>query len=142
MSLYGAITIALFILTLAVSIHAMPTGHELDRWKALSQIETRDDDWASGASGEISRYAITPRVWKQYAGTVQSFAATNPFTAIQVGEACMIDRCGKFERKNHRRPTDAEWPMLWHAPARLKTPTLADRDYTARFLNILNRREK
>ena len=39
----------------------------LDRWAALSQIESGDNDKAVGRMGEISRYQILPDVWAAFA---------------------------------------------------------------------------
>ena len=37
----------------------------MDRWAALSQIESGDDDHAVGAAGEISRYQLKPEIWQR-----------------------------------------------------------------------------
>jgi hypothetical protein len=39
----------------------------MDRWSALSQIESGDDDHVVGAAGEVSRYQMKPEVWQRYA---------------------------------------------------------------------------
>ena len=38
----------------------------LSRLEALSMIETADNDKTIGSAGEMSRYQIMPRTWKQY----------------------------------------------------------------------------
>ena len=48
-------------LTVAQPVHAR------DRWAALSQLESGDDDGAIGAAGEVSRYQIKPELWRKYA---------------------------------------------------------------------------
>ena len=127
--------VAVVLFSIVCSARALPSGHELERWKALSQIETSDNDFATGRAGEISRYAITPSVWRQYAGTLPLSVATNPFTALQVGEAVMKDRV--------RHPvTDWDWCLLWHCPSLIHHPTVSDRDYAKRFVNLLNKFDK
>jgi hypothetical protein len=128
----------IFSLMLASSVQAFPAGHDLDRFNALSAIETRDNDFAGGKAGEVSRLAITPRVWKQYAGNLTISAAVNPATAFNVGEAVMRDRVRRFEKREHRQPTENEFALLWHCPGRRHRPTVSDLDYAARFVNTLN----
>src|ERR1700722_2135395 len=48
------------LLTLCALI---PSARAMDRWAALSMIESGDDDRAVGSLGEISRYQIRPYLW-------------------------------------------------------------------------------
>jgi hypothetical protein len=129
------------MLTLTCSVHAMPTGHELERWKALSQIETGDRDNATGRAGEVSRYAITPKVWRQYAGTLPLSAATNTVTANNVAELVMDARTVRFVKVHCRQPTDEEWYLLWHRPARVENPHPHELERAKRFVNLLDHKK-
>lgn len=130
----------LLLLSVACSVHAMPTGREADRYSALAMIETGNNDRAIGKKAhEVSRYGIRPDVWYEFAGTLPLSSAVNPFTAIQVGEALMRPRVAHFTRRHGRPPTDMEWSLLWHCPARVRHPTADDRDYALRFSNLMNR---
>src|SRR5437773_12226818 len=45
---------------------AMAAQAGLSRLQALSMLETADNDRTIGSAGEVSRYQIMPRTWKQY----------------------------------------------------------------------------
>src|ERR1700720_924076 len=62
----------------------------MERWKALSQIESGDNDRALGLAGEISRYQIRPDVWRQYASTNTDWE--KPGEALAVAKAVMRER--------------------------------------------------
>ena len=89
----------------------------MDRWSALSQIESGDDDHAVGAAGEISRYQLKPEVWRRYAPANADW--TNPDDALSVARQAMQERCAAFERAVRRSPTDSEFYILWNAPAQI-----------------------
>ena len=108
--------------------------HALDRWSALSQIESGDDDQAVGAAGEVSRYQIKPEVWRRYASTNAHW--TNPDHALSVTRQAMQERCATFERAAHRPPTDAEFYILWNAPAQVRRPSKAVFGRAERFCNL------
>ena len=57
----------LIITTVALGLEVSLKVQAMDRWAALSQIETRDNDKAVGAAGEISRYQVKPQLWRRYA---------------------------------------------------------------------------
>lgn len=130
--------LTIILLFVAVAVQAMPTGREFDRYKALAMIETGNNDHAIGKKAhEVSRYSIKPDVWKEFSNDLPLYAATNPFTAVQVGQALMKPRVAHFTRKHRRAPTDLEWVLLWHCPARVDHPNADDRDYALRFSNLL-----
>ena len=112
--------------------------HAMDRWSALSQIESGDDDQAVGAAGEVSRYQISPEVWKRYAPVDAEW--TNPTNALSVARQAMQDRCAAFERAAHRPPTDSEFYILWNAPAQIQRPGKAVLGRAERFCNLINSR--
>jgi hypothetical protein len=72
----------------------------MDRWSALSQIESGDDDHAVGATGEVSRYQMKPEVWQRYAQSKADW--TNPDDALSVARQAMQERCAEFERTAQR----------------------------------------
>ena len=128
----------ILLLFVTVAAQAMPTGREYERFKALGMLETGNNDYAIGKKAkEVSRYSIKPGVWYEFAGALPLSSAVNPFTAVQIGEALMQPRIAHFVKKHRRQPTDMEWVLLWHCPARVDHPTVDDRDYALRFSNLL-----
>ena len=109
-----------------------------DRWSALSQIESGDNDQAVGAAGEISRYQIKPEVWHRYASATADW--TNSDHALSVARRAMEERCAAFERKLHRPPTDSEFYVLWNAPAQVLRPAKVVLERAERFSNLVNAR--
>src|SRR5215467_12617846 len=89
----------------------------MDRWAALSQIESGDNDHAVGRQGEVSRFQIRPEVWRRYAPMKADWR--KPSDALSVATVAMRDRCLAFERNFHRPPTDLEFYVLWNAPAQI-----------------------
>lgn len=110
----------------------------MDRWSALSQIESGDNDHAIGPVGEVSRYQIKPDLWRRYAPAKADW--TNPTHALAVARQAMQERCAAFERTMRRPPTDAEFYILWNAPAQLDRPGKAVLARAERFRNLVNRR--
>jgi hypothetical protein len=110
----------------------------MDRWSALSQIESGDNDHAVGPVGEISRYQIKPGLWRHYAATNTDW--TNPSKALAVARKAMQERCAAFERTMHRPPTDIEFYILWNAPAQVDRPSKAVLARAERFRNLVNRK--
>jgi hypothetical protein len=117
---------------LCLSVDAM------DRWSALSQLESGDNDHAVGPVGEVSRYQIKPELWRRYATTNANW--TNPANALSVARQAMQERCAAFERAMHRPPTDTEFYILWNAPAQIERPGKAVLYRAKRFCNLVNRR--
>jgi hypothetical protein len=112
--------------------------HAMDRWSALSQIESGDDDRAVGPAGEVSRYQIKPELWRRYAPTDADW--TNPTNALSVARQAMQERCAAFEGTMHRPPTDSEFYILWNAPAQIDRPCKAVLARAGRFCNLVNRK--
>ena len=112
----------------------------MDRWEALSQIETRDNDNAVGAAGEISRYQVKPGLWRRYARSDADWK--NPAVALAAAQEIMRDRCAEFERSYNRTPTDFEFYVLWNAPAQIERPRKAVRERAERFCHLVSRDER
>jgi hypothetical protein len=109
----------------------------IDRWSALSQIESGDDDHATGAAGEISRYQIKPELWRQYAPETADWTKVDD--ALSVAKEAMRERSTAFERANHRPPTDFEFYILWNAPAQIQHPGKAVSERAERFCNLIGK---
>lgn len=113
------------------------TSSALDRWAALSQIESGDNDKAIGKMGEISRYQILPDVWAAFAPDNANWE--NPKHALAVAKDAMKKRCTDFEKTHHRVPTDFEFYVLWNAPAQIERPGSVVTERAKRFCNLLTR---
>jgi hypothetical protein len=124
--------VLLLVLGLSLRLHAM------DRWAALSQIESGDTDCAIGAAGEVSRYQMKPDVWRQYAATNADWQ--NPSDSLKTAQEVMKDRCSVFEETFHRQPTDFEFYVLWNAPGQIRKPGKAVRERADRFCSLVSRR--
>lgn len=114
-------------------------GAAMDRWSALSQIESGDNDKAVGRLGEISRYQILPDVWTSFAPEKANWE--NPKDSLAVAKKTMKKRCAEFERTFHRAPTDFEFYVLWNAPAQIEHPGTAVSARAKRFCNLLTKNE-
>src|ERR1051326_9190806 len=109
----------------------------MDRWSALSQIESGDNDKAVGRLGEISRYQILPDVWNSFAPEKANWE--NPKEALTVAKKSMKKRCADFEKSFHRSPGDFEFYVLWNAPAQVEQPSRAVSERAKRFCNLLEK---
>lgn len=112
--------------------------HAMDRWTALSQVESGDNDRAVGAAGEVSRYQIKPELWGRYAPGDANW--TNPTNALFVAKQAMQERCAAFARAMRRPPTDSEFYILWNAPAQIQRPGKAVLRRAERFCNLVRSR--
>jgi hypothetical protein len=124
---------------LALVFLAGPTfqAAAMERWAALSQIESGDDDSAVGPAGEVSRYQIKPEVWRQHPSATQDWE--NPEHALAVAQQTMKERCAAFEQQFKRPPNDTEFYILWNAPGQIERPSKAVRDRAERFCNLLGK---
>lgn len=112
------------------------------RFRALSQIESGDNDYLIGRAHEVSRYQVTPTVWRKYCSLDPVIAGANSFTALNVAAAVMQHRCQAFATRFHRAPDDFEFYVLWNSPATYLAhhrlaPDTADK--AARFSNLVQR---
>jgi hypothetical protein len=129
----------LIILLLTVG-HEVTSAQSLNRvvpealYAALAEFESRTRDTVTGPSGEVSRYQILPAIWTRYAGRLDP---RNPVTALNCATVIMRERVGHFMLTHDRQPTDVEWYLLWHRPARVDHPRPAERARAQRFANLL-----
>jgi hypothetical protein len=128
--------LSLIITTVALGFEVSLKVQAMDRWSALSQIETRNNDSAVGAAGEISRYQIKPQLWRRYARLDADWK--NPSEALAAAQELMRERCTGFERAHNRVPTDFEFYVLWNAPAQIHKPRKAVRERAERFCRLVS----
>jgi hypothetical protein len=112
------------------------SARAMDRWTALSMIESGGNDAAIGRAGEVSRFQIKPVLWERYCAYPVS-ARTNPQAALQAARAIMDERCREFKRHQHRQPTNFEYYVLRNAPAQIRKPGRAVTARAQRFCNLL-----
>src|SRR5208282_4520019 len=109
-----------------------PDGFAMDRWAALSMIESGDNDRAVGPGGEISRFQIRPELWP--GGDPQ-----NTQIALAAAQQIMLPRIEQFRRSHQRLPTDFEFYVLWNAPWQVDHPSNAVTERARRFSNLIQR---
>jgi hypothetical protein len=109
----------------------------MDRWAALSMVESGNNDAAVGQAGEVSRYQIKPWLWEKYCPPYLAAARANPHAALRAAQAIMHVRCREFERHFHRPPTDFEYYVLWNAPAQIRKPGRVVSERASRFCNLV-----
>jgi hypothetical protein len=109
----------------------------MDRWSALSQIESADNDYAVGLRREVSRYQVLPAVWRRYASPNADWR--NPDHALSVAKVVMRERSVEFERRFGRPPTDLEFYILWNAPAQISRASKVVYQRAMRFRNLVAR---
>jgi len=102
----------------------------MDRWEALSMIESGDNDHAIGSRGEVSRYQILPTLWP--GGNPR-----NEQEALSAARAIMNVRLDRFEQMHRRAATDFEFYVLWNAPWEVDHPSKAVSARARRFANLV-----
>jgi hypothetical protein len=105
-------------------------AHAMNRWSALSMIESGNDDQAVGSLGEVSRYQIRPYLWP-------GGSPLNANLALGVAQKIMQSRVAKFEKTHDRKPTDFEFYVLWNAPQEVNHPRRAVAKRAERFANLV-----
>ncbi|HUA39524.1 MAG TPA: hypothetical protein VMA35_14120 [Candidatus Sulfopaludibacter sp.] len=104
----------------------------MNRWEALSMLETGDDDSAVGRCGEISRYQIRAELWP--GGNPQNARA-----ALSVARNIMQTRVARFQETHGRSPTNFEFYVLWNAPAEIDHPVPCVAERARRYANLVER---
>lgn len=110
----------------------------MDRWSALSMIESGDRDNARGRAGELSRFQIKPTEWRRSVAGAR-VSPTNPQIALAVAQRIMARRSAVFERSHRRAPTDFEFYVLWNAPAQVDRPSRVVAKRARRYCNLVAR---
>jgi hypothetical protein len=122
--------VRLFIMLVLAGIGLEMPAIAMDRWEALSMIESGNNDRAVGAVGEISRYQIRPELWP--GGNPH-----NPQQALSVAQRTMEPRLDKFQKKHKRKPTDFEFYVLWNAPWVVDHPSATIKERAQRYANLV-----
>ena len=119
-------SVKILLTLLVLSVNAMA----MDRWAALSMIESDNCDSAVGRVGEITRYQIRPELWP--GGNPRDSRA-----ALIVARRIMSLRTETFAQKHGRLPDDFEFYVLWNAPAQINHPRRNVAERAQRFVNLL-----
>ena len=109
----------------------------MDRFSALSMLESGDNDQAQGRGGELSRYQFSPAVIAEF--KIDATRLQDPAYARSQAVRVMNSRCSVFEQQYHRPPTDVEFYMLWHRPDRVLHPLPRELERAQRFANLVSR---
>ena len=123
---------AKLVLAVFIGILTIATASAMDRWTALSMLESGDNDQAIGRSGEISRYQIEPQLWP--GGNPQDMR-----NALAAAKSIMQSRLERFTTTHQRPVTDFEFYVLWNAPWQLDRPSKAVKERAQRFANLVRR---
>jgi hypothetical protein len=126
-------------IVLALAVLAQ-SAFAMDRFAALSMIESGNDDTAHGPLGEVSRFQIQRDVWCQITNAPIS-QASDPKVAEAVARTLASSRCQEFERVHGRPPTDVEFYILWNAPTQIGHPGGSVLERARRFANLVARKE-
>lgn len=102
----------------------------MDRWAALSMIESGDNNSAVGPAGEISCFQIQQYLWP--GGDPQ-----NRELALSVAQELMRARTAKFQQIHKREATDFEFYVLWNAPRQTDHPSAVVTERARRFANLV-----
>jgi hypothetical protein len=102
----------------------------MDRWAALSMLESGNNDLAVGACGEVSRFQIRPVFWP--GGNPR-----NSRDALMAAHEVMQPRVNAFERTHGRAPNDFEFYVLWNAPWQVDHPSKSVVERARRFCNLV-----
>jgi hypothetical protein len=121
------------LIVLVVACAMVCSARAMDRWAALSMIESGNDDSAIGSLGEVSRFQIRPYLWP-------GGNPLNAGVALDVAQKIMRPRVAKFQHTHHNRvPSDFEFYVLWNAPQEVDHPCRAVVKRAQRFANLVQR---
>ena len=123
--------VKLVVLWAAVSVS---TAFGMDRWSALSMLESGNNDYAVGHQGEVSRYQILPKLWP--GGNPQ-----NRQEALAAAKEIMQVRLNHFEKINGRSANDFEFYVLWNAPWQMNHPSRTVAERAERYSNLVQHGE-
>src|ERR1700690_4021503 len=118
------------VILVFVSLGLAKPAFAMDRWEALSMIESGNNDHAVGAVGEVSRFQIRPELWP-------GGNPLNPQEALTAAQKTMNPRLTRFERSHKRQATDFEFYVLWNAPWQADHPSGTVKERARRFANLV-----
>lgn len=124
----------------AASLPALDNRHLF----ALGMIETGNNDRVIGSAGEVSRYQLSPSVWKSYS---RSANYQNPDISLQVARLHWNYLAAYFKEKTGRTPGDYDMYVLWntrygyyeHNGFSPRHISHVVQDRARRFVNLVNR---
>jgi len=122
--------VSLYIIFVLFGLGLAMPALAMDRWEALSMIESGNNDQAIGSVGEVSRFQIRPELWP--GGNPQ-----NPQQALTAAQKTMTPRLDRFQRIHRRQPTDFEFYVLWNAPWVVDHPSNVVKKRAQRFANLV-----
>jgi hypothetical protein len=108
------------------------TAPAMDRWSALSMLESGDNDNAAGPDGEISRFQIRRQLWS-------GGDPRDAKTALAVAQEIMRPRLDDFQHAHKRVASDFEFYVLWNAPSQVDHPGSFVAERARRFANLVQR---
>ena len=111
---------------------AVSTAFGMDRWSALSMLESGNNDYAVGQCGEVSRYQILPKLWP-------GGNPANEQEALAAAKEIMQVRLNHFEKIHGRPVNDFEFYVLWNAPWEANHPSKTVAERAERFANLVER---
>jgi hypothetical protein len=117
-------------LVVLVTLSMAASASAMDRWSALSMIESGNDDSAVGPSGEISRFQIRRELWP--GGDPQDW-----HNALCAAQEIMQSRLDNFQKSHKRAATDFEFYVLWNAPWQADHPSATVTERARRFINLV-----
>jgi len=120
------------VIVILVFLGSVGVASAMDRWAALSMIESGDEDYAVGLGGEISRFQIRPELWP--GGNAQDASV-----ALAAAQEIMRPRLDEFQRSHKRVATDFEFYILWNAPWQADHPSKTVIERARRFANLVQR---
>ena len=120
------------ILVLLIGAGAICVASGMDRWSALSMLESGNNDQAIGPLGEVSRFQIRPHLWP--GGNPQDMQI-----ALSAAQKIMQQRIEAFQKTHNRPPTDFEFYVLWNAPVQMDHPSRTVTNRAKRFENLVRR---
>ncbi|MGH7954085.1 MAG: hypothetical protein ACREFE_19490 [Limisphaerales bacterium] len=118
------------LVSILAGLFVAASASAMDRWSALSMLESGNNDRAIGPGGEISRFQILPELWP--GGNPRDLQS-----ALAAAKYIMQQRVEKFESIHKRAPTDFEFYVLWNAPAEMDHPSKTVSERAWRFANLV-----
>ena len=95
-----------------MSLSALRGQAALSDLDAISMIESGGNDRVVGASGEVSRYQIMPRVWRAY---TTSRDYQNVWVSSEIAREHLGALLSTFQQETGRVARDFDLYVLWNA---------------------------
>jgi len=100
------------IVVLVLTVLALSARAGVSKLEAIGMIESGNNDRAIGKAGEVSRYQIMPRVWRNYSA---SRAYHNVGVSRRIAEKHLENLEQTFRERTGREATDFDRYVLWNA---------------------------